>query len=97
MGCELSEIGARVLAERSNSNLPPARSDLKLMKVKMGIPQGNPIYCLLFLIYTTPLIQSLNRSCNVKAVGFMDDWTFYQEGNQFERNTNEIEEAYTII
>ncbi|GMG24791.1 unnamed protein product [Ambrosiozyma monospora] len=63
----------------------------------MGIPQGSPISSLPYLIYTTPLIQSVNRSCNVKAVGFMDDWTLYQKGNQFEKNTREIEKAYNHL
>ncbi|GMG40640.1 unnamed protein product [Ambrosiozyma monospora] len=63
----------------------------KQMKVKMGIPQGSPASGLLFIIYTTLLIRSLNANCNVKSVGYMDDWTLYYTGNDFEKNTSEIE------
>ncbi|GME72989.1 unnamed protein product [Ambrosiozyma monospora] len=85
---------AHFTKERTTALLTHHNQLTKVMKVKMGIPQGSVISPLLFQLYTTPLIKTLERRKGLRLTTFMDDYCLLRTGPNFTQNTNQLEQDY---
>ena len=52
------------------------RRDMGALKFELGIPQGCPLSCFLYIICADPFLAALERTEGVEvASGFVDDWS----------------------
>lgn len=52
--------------------------------ISTRIPQGSPLFPILFFFYNSPLLEKLNLEPNIHAAGFVDDIAILVEGNTTE-------------
>ena len=52
------------------------RREMGTVKFGLGIPQGCPLSCFLYIICADPFLTALERTAGVEvASGFVDDWS----------------------
>lgn len=65
--------------------------------ISTRIPQGSPLFPILFFFYNSPLLEKLNLEPNIHAAGFVDEIAILVEGNTTEDNNIKLSNVYERI